>query len=255
MTLGVMSWNLSDFELTTDTDDHRQQAILAHIEKAAPDIFCCQKLSSQVSPRQVTDGFDRFAARLGMAGRLGAARGTRLHVATLWREPVSHSGPWIGLGDTAHRNAALTTLEVRGGLLGVGSVHLPSASVQQRLDDVDRLLAAVDHAVPTVLAGDWNSVGEDPTVDPDAGGHTFDRRVGHALSDAGLTDVARHLKAPEKPTWGYVGDWPEIRIDAFRVTKPALAAVRNYNVDDTADHLSAHRPIWLDLDPRKLTSG
>ncbi len=251
MTFTVMSWNLSDFELTA-RPDKRQRAQLRYIADAAPDVFCCQKLTGHRSPDKVNDGFRALGSELGMMGRLARLAGPRMHVAILWRRGITEAGPWTPLGEMLHRNAAVTTLLIDSDYpLRVGTVHLPSGSVEDRLADVEHLLAFGDAAVPTVLAGDWNSVGEDPTCDPDSPTHSFDRQVATKLAASGLTDAALHLRVPWASTWDEDG-WPRIRIDGFRVTEPVLPALCGYAVDQGVDDLSHHRPVRLFLDIDRL---
>lgn len=253
MGLTVMSWNLSDLDVTASRDS-RAQGILDHISAVKPDILCCQKLTSVASPSNAERDFDRLADRFGMVGRLGLARGTRLHVAVLWRPRIVEFGSWVALGDRAHRNAALANLWLsERHVVRMGTVHLPSDSVENRLDDVQRLLSHVEEDVPCLLAGDWNSVGQDPAYDPDPPDHRLDRRVAARLVSTGLTDAAHHLAATWQPTWGHsLDEWPAVRIDCFWVNRAITPAVVGYDVDTSVDNLSLHRPILLRIEPKRL---
>lgn len=253
----MLSWNLSDFELTSPAGlaaDHRQAEQLAHIAQIAPDILCCQKLSGEHPPDRVAAGFEQFAAKLGMSGRISLRSESRPHVGVLWRDGITETGPWRPFGGEFERNAGVTVLDVNGHRLRLGSIHLPSSSIEAILADTERLLPFADPSLATVLAGDWNSVGESRTYDAGPDQPLYDRRATERLTEAGLIDVARHLSAEWRPTWGVGIDWPEIRIDAFRVSTPVLPAVLAYAVDETVDHLSLHRPIVLRLDPDRLPS-
>lgn len=249
----VMSWNVSDVDVTAPLDS-RALAIVEYIRGVAPDVLCCQKLNSETSPSSIERGFELFGGRLGMLGRLAPARGVRLHTGVLWKREIVECRAWVALGDSAHRNAALATLRMsEDRVLQVGTVHLPSGSVEHRLDDVRRLLVALDRALPCVLAGDWNSVGQDPDYDPDPSDRRLDRRVAARLVSDGLRDAAHHLAEPWQPTWGHsLEGWPAVRIDCFWVDQKMLPALVSYEVDTSVDHLSLHRPILLRLDPQQL---
>lgn len=191
----LMSWNLGDLELT-GPGDLRDDPRVRHIREVAPDVLCCQKLSAEHDPGRVDAGFERLAEALGMTGRLGRAHGDRLHVGLLWSGSAEEVGTAVALGARMHRNAVLVALRTSGGhRLVVGAIHLPSSSVEHRLEDVGTILAALQATGPTVLAGDWNAVGEDPAYDPDLPEHAFDRRVPWLLRESGLTDAAAHLHA------------------------------------------------------------
>jgi hypothetical protein len=97
---------------------------------------------------------------------------------------------------------------------------------------------------------------------PGTGGarHQVDRSAGQVLLDGGLTDAAAALAAPWQSTCGhYPGDGYgsqgiRRRIDAIRVTRQVLPALRSYHVTDTAlaRNASDHLPVSVGYDPAAI---
>lgn len=86
--------------------------------------------------------------------------------------------------------------------------------------------------------------------------HWVDRSAGEVLSAGGLVDAAAALRARWQPTVGYFagdgyGDRRIVRrIDAIRVTRDVLPALRGYLVTDTglARRASDHLPVSLEYE-------
>jgi endonuclease/exonuclease/phosphatase family metal-dependent hydrolase len=90
--------------------------------------------------------------------------------------------------------------------------------------------------------------------------HWVDRSAGEILVAAGLTDAAAALRAPWQPTVGYFpgdgyGDRGIVRrIDAIRLTRQVLPALRGYRVTDTAlaRRASDHLPVSVEYQPADI---
>jgi endonuclease/exonuclease/phosphatase family metal-dependent hydrolase len=91
--------------------------------------------------------------------------------------------------------------------------------------------------------------------------HRADRTAGQVLVDGGLTDAAAALQAPWQATCGhYPGDGYgsqgiRRRIDAIRVTRPVVPALRSHQVTDTplARTASDHLPVSVSYDPAAIS--
>jgi len=93
--------------------------------------------------------------------------------------------------------------------------------------------------------------------------HRADRRPGDVLWAGGLHDAAAVLRAPWQPTAGH---HPEDRygiagvsrrIDAIRVTRHVLGALRAYHVTDTelTRAASDHLPVTVEYDPAAISGA
>ncbi|MFJ7279762.1 endonuclease/exonuclease/phosphatase family protein [Kitasatospora sp. NPDC098663] len=101
---------------------------------------------------------------------------------------------------------------------------------------------------------------------PDTVGGTnlADRRPTAALLRRGfMTDAAAHLGVPWQPTVGYWRDgqgdpdpWGQRRIDLVLATRHVAPALTGYgvHVSEASTLASDHRPVWIDLDPAKITT-
>ncbi|MGH3273466.1 MAG: endonuclease/exonuclease/phosphatase family protein [Streptosporangiaceae bacterium] len=93
--------------------------------------------------------------------------------------------------------------------------------------------------------------------------HWADRRPGDVLWAGGLHDAAAALRAPWRPTIGhYPGDrYGAVgiarRIDAIRVTRHVLPALRAYHLTDTelTRQASDHLPVTVEYDPAAVALG
>ncbi|MGA3152667.1 MAG: endonuclease/exonuclease/phosphatase family protein [Streptosporangiaceae bacterium] len=90
-----------------------------------------------------------------------------------------------------------------------------------------------------------------------------DRRPGDVLWAGGLYDAAAALRAPWQPTVGhYPGDRYGVagirrRIDAIRVSRHVLGALRAYHVVDSelTRRASDHLPVTVEYKPAAITTG
>ena len=90
-----------------------------------------------------------------------------------------------------------------------------------------------------------------------------DRRPGDVLWAGGLHDAAAVLRAPWQPTVGhhrydrYGGAGVFRRIDAIRVTRHVLGALRAYHVTDTdlTRAASDHLPVTVEYDPAAVAAA
>jgi endonuclease/exonuclease/phosphatase family metal-dependent hydrolase len=93
--------------------------------------------------------------------------------------------------------------------------------------------------------------------------HRADRRPGDVLWAGGLHDAAAVLRAPWQPTVGhhpqdrYGAAGISRRIDAIRVTRHVVGALRAYHVTDTDLTRSAsdHLPVTVEYDPSAVASA
>jgi len=148
-----------------------------------------------------------------------------------------------------------------------------------------------DRALPLLIGADWNTESADRILDEASGNlvlyepgdpfadvtwyeglihqcdwdydirgrrrHWADRRPGDVLFAGGLSDAAAVLRAPWQPTVGhfaadgYGSRGIRRRIDAIRVTRQVVPALRAYHVTDTevARAASDHLPVCVDYEP------
>lgn len=239
----LLTWNLSDLDVTAP--EMLEDPRVGYLAAAGADVLCLQKVSGEVAPELLDDGLGRLASHLSMTGAFSRASGQRLHVAVLWRHPLRHRGVVVERADGSLRNHLLVDLELGGRRLRVGSVHLPSTTVEDQLHDLDLLLPFVDP--DTVLAGDWNATGANASYDVRAL-QGDDRRVANQLDAAGLVDAAVTAGAAWEPTWRSPDNPPFVRIDAVRLSPAWGMRVSGYRVHTAVDRLSLHRPVETTLD-------
>ncbi|AKU17119.1 endonuclease/exonuclease/phosphatase family protein [Luteipulveratus mongoliensis] len=237
MTVTLMSWNIWDFN-QTPIEAERQAGVLAHIRRVAPDVLCIQEFCDDGDTPRLAE----LCADLQMDGLLALSTSSRYHTAVLWRDPVTEVGPRVFYDEGFWHAMGATTLSLGSGApVRIGSVHLTPFDRETRVEDAKSIAWLGDSGVPTVIAGDWNCIGEHPSYDPEpANDPPADRETSALLTAAGLTDAAQHLGAKWQPTCDN-----DRRIDAFRLTAAALARVESYEVDQTAGTLSDHLPILL----------
>jgi endonuclease/exonuclease/phosphatase family metal-dependent hydrolase len=152
-------------------------------------------------------------------------------------------------------------------------------------------------SLPLLVGADWNTESADRVRDPETGRwvlyeprdpyagipwfddmlyqcewdydergerqHRVDRRPGDVLWAGGLHDAAAVLGAPWQPTVGhhsydrYGAAGISRRIDAIRVTRHVLGALRAYHVTDTELTRSAsdHLPVTVEYDPAAIAAA
>jgi endonuclease/exonuclease/phosphatase family metal-dependent hydrolase len=211
-------------------------------------------------------------------------------------EPVPGSLRLLGGGGDFWHGLAMVTLDV-GGLVRHGSFHATPFGRGLRADQNERLVAAVTRpqSVPTLIGADWNTESADRVTaaggwelyepadpyaavewfadliyqcewDYDERGarrHRADRRPGDVLWAGGLHDAAAVLRVPWQPTVGhhpqdrYGAAGISRRIDAIRVTRHVVGALRGYHVTDTDLTRSAsdHLPVTVEYAPSAVASA
>lgn len=239
----LMTWNLSDLDVTAP--GMLQDRRVAYLAEVDADVLCLQKVSGEVAPERLDDGLAELATHLGMTGVLGRAAGQRLHVAVLWGDPLRHRGVVIERAHGSRRNHLLVDLWLDVRRLRIGSVHLPSTSVEDQLHDLDLLLCSVDH--DSVLAGDWNATSSDASYDVRRL-MGDDRRVAARLDAAGLVDAALVAGAAWEPTWRTPDEPSFVRIDTVRLSSAWGGRVKGLRVHTGVDWLSLHRPVEATFD-------
>jgi endonuclease/exonuclease/phosphatase family metal-dependent hydrolase len=152
-------------------------------------------------------------------------------------------------------------------------------------------------SLPLLVGADWNTESADRLQDPETGRwelyeprdpyagvpwfddmlyqcewdygergerrHWADRRPGDVLWAGGLHDAAAALRAPWQPTVGhhpydrYGAAGIARRIDAIRVTRHVLGALRAYHVTDTelTRGASDHLPVTVEYDPAAVDAA
>jgi hypothetical protein len=158
------------------------------------------------------------------------------------------------------------------------------------------MLTGPRSSLPLLVGADWNTESADRVRDPETGRwvlyephdpyagapwfddmlyqceweydergerqHRADRRPGDVLWAGGLHDAAAVLRAPWQPTVGhhpydrYGAAGISRRIDAIRVTRHVVDALRAYHVTDTELTRSAsdHLPVTVEYDPAAVTA-
>jgi endonuclease/exonuclease/phosphatase family metal-dependent hydrolase len=187
-------------------------------------------------------------------------------------------------------SAGWATFRLGGTVVRHASFHATPFGRELRTEQNARLLTMLmtgpDGGLPLLIGADWN--GESADLVPDAGsgaprlyepgdpfagavwrddmihqcevsgaGHRVDRAAGQVLLDGGLTDAAAALRAPWQPTCGhYPGDGYGSqgiirRIDAIRVTRQVVPALRSHRVADTGltRRASDHLPVTVEYEP------
>jgi exodeoxyribonuclease-3 len=243
----------------------RLPALLAWLEREAPDVVCLQELKAPDS------GFPE--ADINRAG-----------YGAIWHGQVSWNGVAIlakdaqpvetrrGLpGDPDDTHSRYIEAAVNGVL--VGCLYLPNGNPQPgpkfdyKLAWFERLIAyakqLLDSGHPVVLAGDYNVVPTDFDIyNPrswlkDALLQPESRACYARLLEQGWTDALR-TRFPDEQVytfWDYFRQhWERnsgLRIDHLLLNKPVAAMMRDAGVDRWVrgePHASDHAPAWVVLD-------
>jgi exodeoxyribonuclease III len=243
----------------------RLSNLLQWLATSSPDVVCLQELKS-------TD--EQFPAEaLKSAGYEAVWRGQRSWngVAILGRGSVPVLTRDFLPGNEADQQSRYLEAAVRGVL--VGCLYAPNGNPQPgpkfdyKLAWLDRLAAHAatlrSHAVPVVLAGDFNVVptaldiypskswGKDALLQPESRA-AFQRLLDQAWVDAVRT---RHPDRPMYSFWDYKRSrWERdagLRIDALLLSPELAEAVNDAGVDRHVrgePGASDHAPTWVTLD-------
>ena len=244
------TYNLLDL-FAADTAEHQRhyETVAGVIRDLAADVLAVQEILAPDAEtaarrlRQLAGDAGLNCEVPGPGGSSGseaaiAFGGHGYHVGLMWRdgiEPVPGSLRCYGGRDFWH-GLALVTLDVGGPLIRHGAFHASPFGRRLRADQNERLVAAVTRprGEPPVLVGaDWNTESAEVT------GATWQPTTGHHPSDAyGVRGVSR-------------------RIDAVRVTRELVPALRTHRVIDTARTRSAsdHLPVLVEYHPSAALSA
>jgi hypothetical protein len=219
------------------------------------------------------------------------------HCALLWREdiePVPGSLRCHGTGFFWHSLASVT-LDVGGVPLRHAAHHATPFGRRLRIDQNETLLALLPRAA-TLVGADWNTECADRSRDERTGDWILyepdpyakvewfdqlihqceweydergrrqaraDRRPGDVLWAGGLYDAAAALNAPWQASVGHHPDdgfgihGVSRRIDAVRVTRQVLGALRAHHVTGTelTRQASDHLPVTVEYVPSAVGSA
>lgn len=197
------------------------------------------------------------------AGRFwhGAAWLT-LDVGVRVRHAVFHATPF-GRGLRAQENellVAMLSAGPDGGLPLLIGADWNGESADRIRDEVTGALVLYEPGDPFAATPWFDELVHQCEWDFDERGsrrHWADRRAGDVLQHAGLLDAAAVLRAPWQPTTGHFAGDPygdrgiRRRIDAIRVNRQMLPALRRYCATDTerAQLASDHLPVSLEYAP------
>jgi endonuclease/exonuclease/phosphatase family metal-dependent hydrolase len=303
------TYNLLDL-FAADTAEHQRhyETVAGVIAGLDADVLAVQEIlapDAETAARRLRQLADDTGLNCELPGP-GASSGSEAaiafgghgyHVGLMWRdgiEPVPGSLRCYGGRDFWH-GLALLTLDVGGALIRHGSFHASPFGRRLRVDQNERLVAAVTRprGEPPVLVGaDWNTESADRRPDgtlyepgdPYAGLEWFadmiyqcrwdydehgrrrpqaDREPGDVLWAGGLHDAAAVTGATWQPTTGHhLSDAYGVRgvsrrIDAVRVTGELIPALRTHRVIDTARTRSAsdHLPVLVEYHPSAVLSA
>lgn len=266
--LTLVGYNLRDFGRDAG-DRPRHTGQIELLRGIDPDVLAVQEFCGD--QRRFAD----FADALGMLGGLARADRTGLHVGLLRRPDIGLRG-WRSCDGQFWHNLGVATLDIGAATpLRMAVAHLNPFNPEYRLREARQLAPLADPARATIVAADWNTIGDDAGYDTepdwsrlpshllfrhvawdDDPGATprADRRPTALLTRAGLSDAAHRLDAGWQATAGYEPADVERRIDAFRVSARVIPALAGYEVVDSpaVRGLSDHLPIVLRLRPDRL---
>jgi exodeoxyribonuclease III len=146
------------------------------------------------------------------------------------------------------------------------NVHLDPWKEEPRLREIEKLLAKVDPANPTILTGDFNSLSRQDNYPPEFlaalqargiykfGQNALEFRVTDRLAEAGFVDVAAQASRFDTTVpsaYNHDGDHEvPARIDYMFVSNNVAPMVRSIEVlkDVSTDKISDHYPVVLTLE-------
>jgi endonuclease/exonuclease/phosphatase family metal-dependent hydrolase len=266
----ILSWNLGAGN-PGGLPETNIKSITAAIRSLDPDIVCFQEIA--VGAHDGASSFHRIRDSLALDGRMGvSSRERALATAVLWkpgaaelREQTTH------YADLCYHGLTLLSLNVTGldRPLAVASVHLHPHSPEARLAEAAVLHMKADKGQLTAVLGDFNNLGaHDPEPDwsatragnrasrclPHAPGERpfGDRRLAWRMAMAGYVDAAAGDPAPAATA-------SHIRVDWALLSTALAPALTGYRVGDdaatgTKPETSDHRPLWVDIDPDRLSA-
>jgi len=184
------------------------------------------------------------------------------HVALLSRLPIRRAVN-LSVAASLNRSAFDAVIDVGGTDIQLVGVHLPSGFrpevEQQRIDEVNALLAGLTGDLPTCLLGDFNSHAPWHSIEIEqAPPHRRDQcraadRGDNAkllphLQDRGWTDIHHQYLGGNVPHTFETGH-PFMRVDYLLADATLAERVTEAGVDQRgfAPYCSDHFPIWADF--------
>lgn len=270
----VVTWNIHNWK--TAALEPNFDGLCRTLDALDADIVGLNEVSHPAHvDGEVRPALEALAARLGMHYVLG-----------VWKrwpalKPLAAEGygnailsRWPILASASHHLSSVPGVESRG--LLEARVLLPDQSTFTayvlHLDYTDeearvaqfraaRQWLVRDRNRPHILMGDINAItawdfeqrpeeyealGQHPRgynlVDAARGGP----RVVAQIEKAGYVDLYRHFHAPGART--HIPAEINLRIDYIFASKPLAPNVSKCEIVDTVDHVSDHRPVWVEID-------
>lgn len=258
------------------TAGDRRPLLQAVIRSAAPDVLVLNECNGfdvhadtghadtgRADTGRADTGLARFAADLGMTGRLARAD-SGYHVALLTRGIALDD--WEACGDGFAHAACRARVHVAGRALTLVAAHLDPFDANHRAREVAALLALADPWDDLLLMGDLNAISPRDAAGSDVDHWSERYRARHTgsaglpdttavalLEGAGLVDLLAATGGPPRPTrptrMYWKGDVPPQRLDYLFASASLAARVREARVIDTPDTQAAsdHLPVLADF--------
>lgn len=250
----VLSYNLRDG--AKDTYD----SLVTFINAEKPDILCLQEANgwNEKAPSRV----EAFAQATGFhEWRVGHSN-TDFDLITFSRLPIASSQT----ATSGFWHSALQTVVTWDSMqLSIWNVHLDPRTPQNRIAEVERLIAAIGNNGYTLVAGDLNSISMSDSYPPDLLNKLLARDIEKfgtnqlsfdeltCLTEAGFVDVAVQARTtePTVPTPANSDDSHAIplRLDYILTTPELSHLCTNVSVikSNLTDHISDHYPVVMTL--------
>jgi len=254
-TMRIASYNL--YEGAQDTYSQLQD----FITEQDIDVLCLQEVNGWGVgyPKRI----DEFGESIRFPHYVYGDSNTRFKLATYSSIPMLSSrviteGFW--------HSSVKTTFEIQDNTLDVWNIHLNPRGEDDRLKEVEQIVAMIDPNQPTIITGDFNSLSEADHYPDDfidiltAQGITkFGKKrlrydVTSRLVSAGLVDIAADLGVSTNtvptPANKDMHHAAEMRLDYMFVSQGLVRAVKSIKVPKTplTDSISDHYPIIMDLE-------